>query len=104
MDTADQASRKALENLLHNMLMADHVSHRLVKMVVVRICELKGTSEAMIPYLAETVSEIREPICVVAKDIAAEDYFFDDQLRIDLISWQRKRILGCHQKLKGDKL
>ena len=55
------------------MLMADHVSHRLVKMVVVRICELKGTSEAMIPYLAETVSEIREPICVVAKDIAAEE-------------------------------
>ena len=62
-----------MENLLHNMLMADHVSHRLVKPIVSRICDLKGPSEALIPYLAETVSEIREPISVVAKDIAAEE-------------------------------
>ena len=66
-------SRKALEQLLHNMLMADHVSHRLVKLVVTRICDLKGTTEALIPYLAETVSEIREPISIVEKDIAAEE-------------------------------
>ncbi|XP_052249367.1 condensin complex subunit 3-like isoform X1 [Dreissena polymorpha] len=72
MDTADASSRKALESLLHNMLMADHVSHRLVKPIVARICALRGTAEAMIAYFAEIVSEIREPITVVEKDIEAE--------------------------------
>lgn len=64
--------RKALETLLHNMLMADHVSHRLVKPIVARICELKGTSDNMVSYFAEMVSEIREPITVIQKDIEEE--------------------------------
>ncbi|XP_052251681.1 condensin complex subunit 3-like [Dreissena polymorpha] len=72
MDTADASSRKALETLMHNMLMADHVSHRLVKPIVARICALRGTAEAMIAYFAEIVSEIREPITVVEKDIESE--------------------------------
>jgi len=64
--------RKALETLLHNMLMADHISHRLVKPVVVRICELRGTGETMVSYFAEIVSEIREPITIVRKDCEEE--------------------------------
>ena len=54
------------------MLMADHISHRLVKAVVTRICELRGTGENMVAYFAEVVSDIREPITVVEKDIADE--------------------------------
>ncbi|XP_052772230.1 condensin complex subunit 3-like isoform X2 [Mya arenaria] len=72
MDMADASSRKALETLLHNMLMAEHISHRLVKAVVSRVCELRGMAENMVDYFAEVVSEIREPITMVEKDIAEE--------------------------------
>ncbi|WAR22450.1 CND3-like protein [Mya arenaria] len=58
--------RKALETLLHNMLMAEHISHRLVKAVVSRVCELRGMAENMVDYFAEVVSEIREPITMIA--------------------------------------
>ena len=64
--------RKALETLLHNMLMAEHISQRLVKAVVTHVCEQRGMAENMVDYFAEVVSEIREPITVVEKDIAEE--------------------------------
>lgn len=72
MDTADSASRKALDSLLHNMIMADHVSHRLVKSIVKRVCSLRGATESMVPYFAELVSEIREPITIVDRDMEVE--------------------------------
>lgn len=54
------------------MLMADYVSHRLVKSVIARICAVRGTGDNLVPYFAETVSEIREPITVIEKDVEAE--------------------------------
>ncbi|KAL3865140.1 hypothetical protein ACJMK2_006761 [Sinanodonta woodiana] len=72
MDLADMASRKAMEEVLHWMLMSDHVSHRLVKDIIQRICEVKGRTEVMVSYFAETVSEIREPITVIEAEADAQ--------------------------------
>ncbi|KAK3582660.1 hypothetical protein CHS0354_001712 [Potamilus streckersoni] len=72
MDLADMASRKAVEEVLHWMLMSDHVSHRLVKDIIQRICEVKGRTEVMVSYFAETVSEIREPITVIEAETDAQ--------------------------------
>ena len=54
------------------MVIADHVSHRLVSPFVLRICQLRGDNESLVQYFAELVSEIREPITLVEKDIADE--------------------------------
>ena len=61
-----------METVLHNMLMAEHISHRLVKAIVSRVCELRGMADNMVDYFAEVVSEISEPITMIEKDIAEE--------------------------------
>ncbi|OWF55102.1 condensin complex subunit 3-like [Mizuhopecten yessoensis] len=69
MELADNASRKAVEKLFHDMLMTDHIGHHLVKYVVPRLCGLHSSSDGAINYFAETISEIREPITVVEKGL-----------------------------------
>ncbi|KAL5022801.1 hypothetical protein ScPMuIL_001956 [Solemya velum] len=73
MDIADQASKKALEKFLHNMLLAEHVPHSLMKFVIPRLCDSKNNSEAMVQYIAETISEIREPITTIEKGPTEEE-------------------------------
>lgn len=65
MELADQSSRKAVESLLHDMLIMDHVSHSLVKYIIEPLCKMKSHSSSLVPVLAEIVSEIREPITTV---------------------------------------
>lgn len=65
MELADQSSRKAVESLLHDMLIMDHVSHSLVKYIIEPLCKIKSHSSSLVPVLAEIVSEIREPITTV---------------------------------------
>ncbi|KAK3094775.1 hypothetical protein FSP39_006096 [Pinctada imbricata] len=73
MELADQASRRAVEKLLHDMLIADHVGHSLVSHIVPRLCEIKDNSDSMVVTLAETVSEIREPITTVERGPTQEE-------------------------------
>ncbi|XP_060066514.1 condensin complex subunit 3-like [Ylistrum balloti] len=65
MELADNASRKAIEKLFHDILMADHIGHHLVKYLVPCLCEFRSSPDAVITYFAETISEIREPITMV---------------------------------------
>ncbi|XP_069140747.1 condensin complex subunit 3-like [Argopecten irradians] len=67
LELSDNASRKAVENLFHDLLMADHIGHHLMKYVVPRLCQLRSNSDDISTYFAETISEIREPITVVEK-------------------------------------
>ncbi|XP_033756629.1 LOW QUALITY PROTEIN: condensin complex subunit 3-like [Pecten maximus] len=69
MELVDNASRKGVEKLFHDMLMADHIGHHLVKYVVPQLCKLRSSSDEAITYFAETISEIREPITMVEKGL-----------------------------------
>lgn len=62
---ADCTFSKAVESLLHDMLIMDHVSHSLVKYIIEPLCKIKSHSSSLVPVLAEIVSEIREPITTV---------------------------------------
>ena len=64
--------RKALETLLNYMLTQDHVAFNLVKHIVPRLCQIKDYSESLVIQMAETISEIREPITTVEKDISED--------------------------------
>ncbi|KAL4231186.1 hypothetical protein ACF0H5_008768 [Mactra antiquata] len=97
MDTADAASKKALETLLHNMLIADHVSQRLVKSLITRICDVRGSKSNLVAYFAEAVSEIREPITVVEKDVEIEQ-----KRQINLkIAGIRVKLNQCREDLEA---
>ncbi|KAK6178461.1 hypothetical protein SNE40_013249 [Patella caerulea] len=79
MDLADEAGRKALEKILHDMLVNDQIGCGLVKHILPRLQAIKTTSDALVNYLAETISEIREPITVIEKGLGK-----DQQRQIDL--------------------
>ncbi|ESO95108.1 hypothetical protein LOTGIDRAFT_117517 [Lottia gigantea] len=79
MDLADQAGRKALEKILHDMLVCETIGSGLVKHILPRLETITTTSESLVNYLAETISEIKEPITIVEKGINK-----DQQRQIDL--------------------
>lgn len=56
---------KAVESLLHDMLIMDHLSHSLVKYIIEPLCKIKSHAPSLVPVLAEIISEIREPITTV---------------------------------------
>lgn len=61
-----------MENLLSSMLTADHVAFNLVKFIIPRLCEIKDYSDSLVNQMAVTISDIREPITTVEKDVNEE--------------------------------
>ena len=74
--------RKAVENLFHDMLLADHIGHHLVKYIVPRLCKIQNNTDNSLRFLTETVSDIREPITVVTKG-PTEDERRQTDLRVE---------------------
>jgi hypothetical protein len=54
------------------MLTADHVAFNLVKYIIPRLCEIKDHSENLVIQMAETISDIREPITTVDEGVDKE--------------------------------
>ena len=74
------------------MLIADHVGYSLVKYIVPRLCVIKDYTEGMVLTLAETVSEIREPITTVERGPTQEEKRQND-IKVKILD-QTKIILG----------
>ncbi|XP_005090481.1 condensin complex subunit 3 [Aplysia californica] len=88
MDLSDQASRKRAEKLLRNLLLSDHVGSSLVDHILPCLGQLHTDTEELVNVVAEIISEIREPITSVEKEISKAD-------RRDL----DKKIAGIRVKL-----
>ncbi|XP_067656291.1 condensin complex subunit 3-like isoform X2 [Haliotis asinina] len=73
MDLSDQAGRRELEKLLHDMMICDHVSHALMKHIISTLHLVKSNTDTLVAYLAETISEIREPITIVEKTLDRDE-------------------------------
>ncbi|GFO14782.1 condensin complex subunit 3, partial [Plakobranchus ocellatus] len=73
MDFSDTASRKAAEKLLHNLLVSDHVGPALVGPILPCLKILQTSTDALINYVAETISEIQEPITLVETKLSGEE-------------------------------
>ncbi|XP_025095867.1 condensin complex subunit 3-like isoform X2 [Pomacea canaliculata] len=73
MDLTDQACRKHTENILHKMLLSEHVSYSLVSHIIPCLHLLHTSTNSLVNYLAEVVAELRQPISVVEKAISAEE-------------------------------
>lgn len=65
--------RKAVENVLHKMLLSDHVGYSLVPHLLPCLRSLHSSTDSLVTYLAETVAEIRQPITSVEKSVSAEE-------------------------------
>ena len=57
--------RKHVEKLLHDMLVSEFVSSSLVEHILPQLHNVKTNIDGLVDYLAETVSEIRQPISTV---------------------------------------
>ncbi|XP_071089919.1 condensin complex subunit 3-like isoform X1 [Haliotis cracherodii] len=73
MDLSDQAGRRELEKLVHDMMICDHVSHALMKHIISTLHLVKTNTDTLVAYLAETISEIREPITIVEKSLDKDE-------------------------------
>ncbi|XP_076461529.1 condensin complex subunit 3-like isoform X2 [Babylonia areolata] len=73
MDLSDQACRKAVEKLLHQMLLSHHVGYSLVEHILPCLRSLHSSPHSLATYLAETVAEIRQPITIVETSVGAEE-------------------------------
>ncbi|XP_059149025.1 condensin complex subunit 3-like [Physella acuta] len=73
MDLSDQASRKQTEKLLHNLLVSEKVGPSLAKYILPCLKQLFTVPEDLVNFIAEAVSEIREPITTVETQLAAEE-------------------------------
>ncbi|KAK7111031.1 condensin complex subunit 3-like [Littorina saxatilis] len=73
MDLTDQACRKAVEKLLHKMLLSQAVSYSLVAHLLPCLRSLHSSTDSLVNYLAEVVAEIREPITTVEKGVSSEE-------------------------------
>ena len=79
----DVCCRKAVENVLHQMLLSDHVGYSLVAHLLPCLRSLHSSTNSLVTYLAETVAEIRQPITTVEKGVSAEEHRkIDVQVRI----------------------
>ncbi|CAL1528460.1 unnamed protein product [Lymnaea stagnalis] len=87
MDLSDQVSRKQTEKLVHGLLVSDNVGPALVTPVL-KCMQNMYTDIEFINYIAETISEIREPITTIETQINVEA-----QRNID------KKIAGIRVKL-----
>lgn len=65
--------RKHTENILHKMLLSEHVSYSLVSHIIPCLQLLHTSTNSLVNYLAEVVAELRQPISVVEKAISAEE-------------------------------
>ncbi|CAG5128202.1 unnamed protein product [Candidula unifasciata] len=65
MDFSDEASRKATEKLLHGMLVLDSIGPALVPHILSCMKKVHTDTEDLINCIAETISDIREPITTV---------------------------------------
>ncbi|KAL8613334.1 hypothetical protein ACOMHN_052573 [Nucella lapillus] len=75
MDLTDQACRKAVEKVLHQMLLSPHVGYSLVQYILPCLRSLYASAplHSLTTYLAETVAEIRQPITTVETSVSAEE-------------------------------
>ena len=72
-----------MENVLHQMLLSDHVGYSLVAHLLPCLRSLHSSTNSLVTYLAETVAEIRQPITIVEKGVSAEEQRkIDVQVRI----------------------
>ncbi|GFR80137.1 condensin complex subunit 3 [Elysia marginata] len=88
MDFTDNASRKATEKLLHNLLVSEYVGPSLVSAILPCLEKVHASTDLLINYLAETISEIREPITLVETKLTTEK-----QITLD------KKIAGIRVKV-----
>ncbi|XP_046564494.1 uncharacterized protein LOC124273294 [Haliotis rubra] len=96
MDLSDQAGRRELEKLLHDMMICDHVSHALMKYIISTLHLVKTNTDTLVAYLAETISEIREPITIVEKTLDK-----DERRQLDLkIASIRVRLNQAKEELE----
>ncbi|BFZ07082.1 hypothetical protein BsWGS_10121 [Bradybaena similaris] len=65
MDYSDEASRKTTEKLLHGMLVLDSTGPNLVAHILPCLKKVHTETEDLINCIAETISDIREPIVTV---------------------------------------
>lgn len=94
---ADCTFSKAVESLLHDMLIMDHVSHSLVKYIIEPLCKIKSHSSSLVPVLAEIVSEIREPITTVETGPSNDERRQNDiKVRNFTISGKKNTTVSTH--------
>lgn len=65
MDYSDEASRKTTEKMLHGMLVLDSIGPNLVAYILPCLKKVHTETEDLINCIAETISDIREPIITV---------------------------------------
>lgn len=70
--------------MFHDLLVADHVGHNLVKYIIPQLCEIRDYTENLVTYLAETVSDIREPITVVEKGKLTQEEERQNNLKVGI--------------------
>lgn len=88
MELTDIASRKAIEELLHRLLVAEYVGPSLVSAILPCLEKVHANTDLLVNYLAETISEIREPITHVETHLSSEK-----QMNLD------KKIAGIRVKV-----
>ncbi|RUS91586.1 hypothetical protein EGW08_000701 [Elysia chlorotica] len=72
MDLSDTASRKATEKLLHNLLVSECVGPSLISSILPCLQKVHASTDILVNYLTETISEIREPITLVETKLSKE--------------------------------
>ena len=71
--TCHQRYRKHIEKAIRALLLADHVSHSVVKSLLVHYSRLQLDADACVNSLAEIISDIREPISISQSDVTGDE-------------------------------
>ena len=64
--------RKAIEKLLHNLLVSECVGPSLISPILPCLQKIHSSTDLLVNYLTETISEIREPITLVETKLSSE--------------------------------
>ena len=72
-DLADEMGRSHLKKLIYDMLTCVYVKEGLVKILVQILVNVDPDVNSRLPFLAEIVSEVHEPMTEVSVDLSAEE-------------------------------
>ena len=78
------STRKATEKLLHTLLVSTYFGPSLISPLLPCLQKVHDSTDLLVNYLAETISEIREPISLVETKLTSEQ-----QMNLD------KRVIFC---------
>ncbi|KAJ8316952.1 hypothetical protein KUTeg_004856 [Tegillarca granosa] len=60
--------KKTVEKLFHDLLVADHVGHNLVKYIIPQLCEIRDYSDNLIAKIRVNLNELKEELDKVVND------------------------------------